>query len=148
MRGDALFNRHMIDPGPTGRLGIFKTLPTVVFVAVLLLGGSAHADSVDRLTRSLKTSSDAKVRISAVLSLTSVGDPRALGPLVAALQDRDASVRAVSASAIGKIVTGGTDVRTRVAVLKKLEKTRSGDSSALVRRQALQSYKTIAEFGK
>jgi HEAT repeat protein len=124
---------------------MLKSLLTSLFLVVLLQLGSARADRLDNLATILQTSPGLKVRISAALSLLSLGDQRALEPLVAALQDRDKSVRAVSASALGKLVDGRTDARTRVLVLKKLKHASLGDTSAFVRRQALQSYEAIAK---
>ena len=53
----------------------------------------AHADRVGDLTAMLSSSSE-KTRISAVVSLAKLGDKRALKPLVTALHDLNAQIRA------------------------------------------------------
>jgi len=59
-------------------------------------------DRIDDLSASLSSSSD-KTRLSAVLSLARLGDKRAMKPLVTALQDPNAQVRAVAAATLGKL---------------------------------------------
>lgn len=49
------------------------------------------------------TSSSEKTRLSAVLSLARLGDKRTLKPLVTALHDPSAGVRAIAATALGKL---------------------------------------------
>jgi hypothetical protein len=59
-------------------------------------------DRIDDLTSMLSSSSE-KTRLSAVLSLARLGDKRAMKPLVQALQDPNAQIRAVAATALGKL---------------------------------------------
>ncbi len=59
-------------------------------------------DRVTELTTMLSSSSE-KTRLQAVLSLARLGDKRAVKPLVIALQDPNAQIRAVAATSLGKI---------------------------------------------
>jgi hypothetical protein len=63
----------------------------------------AHADEVAQLADTLSSSSSEKERISAVTALARLGDKRALKPLVAALHDPSAMVRAIAAAGLGKL---------------------------------------------
>jgi HEAT repeat protein len=66
-------------------------------------GGTAQAEErVAVLARMLKSSSE-KTRLAAVLSLAKLGDPAAEKPLVTALRDRNMRVRAVAATALGRL---------------------------------------------
>jgi hypothetical protein len=76
--------------------------------AALLLGTArieklAHADDVAQLADTLSSSSSEKERIGAVTSLARLGDKRALKPLVSALHDPSAMVRAIAAAGLGKL---------------------------------------------
>ena len=62
----------------------------------------AYADRVGDLTAMLASSSD-KTRLSAVVSLAKLGDKRALKPLVTALHDPNAQVRALAATGLGRL---------------------------------------------
>jgi len=62
----------------------------------------AYADRVGDLTAMLSSSSD-KTRLSAVVSLAKLGDKRALKPLVTALHDPNAQVRALAATGLGRL---------------------------------------------
>jgi hypothetical protein len=75
-----------------------------VLIAVAIATSRTPAfagDRVDDLTQML-TSSSEKTRLSAVLSLARLGDKRTLKPLVTALHDPSAGVRAIAANALGK----------------------------------------------
>ncbi len=76
-----------------------------VLAMIGLLAPSAPAHAEERvavLARMLKSSS-AKTRLAAVLSLAKLGDPAAEKPLVSALGDRNVRVRAVAATALGRL---------------------------------------------
>jgi HEAT repeats len=64
---------------------------------------TAHADDVSALADTLTSSSSEKERISAVTSLARLADKRALRPLVGALHDPSAMVRAIAAAGLGKL---------------------------------------------
>jgi hypothetical protein len=76
--------------------------------AILLVGAArieriAHADDVAQLADTLTSSSSEKERIGAVTALARLGDKRALKPLVSALHDPSAMVRAIAAAGLGKL---------------------------------------------
>ena len=74
-----------------------------MFAALLVGSPSALAENrVAELSRLLSSRSD-KTRLSAVLALAKLGDPEALKPLVVALGDSSVRVRAVAATALGRL---------------------------------------------
>jgi len=75
-----------------------------VALATLVMASrpAAAGDRIADLTTNLSSSSE-KTRLSAVLSLARLGDQRAMKPLVTALQDPNAQIRAVAATALGKL---------------------------------------------
>lgn len=62
----------------------------------------AHADEISELSKTLNSSSD-KARLSAVTALARLADKRTLKPLVTAMRDPNAQVRAIAATALGKL---------------------------------------------
>lgn len=79
-------------------------LALVLSLAPAVGGHVAHAnDRVADLTKLLTTSSSEKARISAVAALAKLNDKAAMKPLVGALADPNAQVRAVAAAALGKL---------------------------------------------
>ncbi len=122
----------------------FRWLLVGVVVALALWGRAAHADGVDTLVAQLGNTSE-KVRLSAVLSLTKLGDARAISPLMRALSaDSDRNVRGAAAVGLGKIVTDKVAVDTRKAVLEALTVAAADDGSSLVRKQAEAARAAIA----
>src|SRR5262249_50391163 len=85
-------------------------LAVAAFVATSALAMAprvVHADDVSALTDTLASSSASeKERISAVTALARLGDKRALRPLVSALHDPSAMVRAIAAAGLGKLGHG------------------------------------------
>jgi len=71
-------------------------------ITMMMVVNVAYADRVGDLTAMLASSSD-KTRLSAVVSLAKLGDKRALKPLVTALHDPNAQVRALAATGLGKL---------------------------------------------
>jgi HEAT repeats len=72
---------------------------------VLMMLGARPGYAEERvavLARMLKSSSE-KTRLAAVLSLAKLGDPAAEKPLVGALRDKNMRVRAVAATALGRL---------------------------------------------
>ncbi len=107
----------------------------MAFVATLILAsGAAHADRVHTLSRTLIHGKNAKARISAAVSLGRLKDPRALKPLVHALDDDNRVVRAVAATALGYL---GSD-----AALPALQRA-TRDHDALVRKRAVEAVASI-----
>src|SRR5690349_3257988 len=90
-----------------------RVLPLVLAAAIAALGAlgalgalrpaPAHAeDRVAALGRMLGSSSE-KVRLSAVLALAKLGEPRVTPPLIRALHDPSPRVRSVAAAALGQL---------------------------------------------
>ena len=78
--------------------------------AVLLVAGTSHArDRVAQLSKQLRESSDFRVRTQAALALGASGSREAVRPLCGGLNDTNASVRAASAAALGKLRKGGSE---------------------------------------
>jgi hypothetical protein len=93
-------------------------------------------DRVDRLAQMLQSSSE-KTRISSVAALAKLGDKRALKPLVAALKDPSATVRALSARALGQL--------GHRACLPALRGLASDDPDANVRDRAREAAVLVAK---
>ena len=79
-----------------------KLAGAVAMAIALGHAAPARADSVDDLSKQLSSSNE-KSRLSATVSLARLGDKRALKPLVTALHDPAAEIRAIAASALGKL---------------------------------------------
>jgi hypothetical protein len=74
--------------------------------ALLLAAASARAASdvnVDDLCRAVLEDGNYKVRVQAALVLGKLGDPRALQPLIKALNDQNKTVRGIAAGALGSL---------------------------------------------
>jgi hypothetical protein len=108
MQGMARAYRHRRSP-TVGR----RALPLVLAASIAALGAfgalavlrpaPAHAeDRVAALGRMLGSSSE-KVRLSAVLALAKLGEPRVAAPLIRALHDPSPRVRSVAAAALGQL---------------------------------------------
>jgi hypothetical protein len=67
----------------------------------------AQGERTDGLISALRTAEDFRVRTQAALALGASADPRAVEPLCGALADGNTTVRAASASALGKLALGG-----------------------------------------
>jgi hypothetical protein len=84
-------------------IGGYVLRAVAVVIAIGVRMAPAHAeDRVADLTRMLASASD-KTRLSAVLALAKLGEPAAQPPLVTALGDRSVRVRAVAATALGRL---------------------------------------------
>jgi hypothetical protein len=97
---------------------------------------AARADSVTSLTDTLTSSSSEKERISAVTALARLGDKRALRPLVSALHDPSAMVRAIAAAGLGKLGHRASLPALRDAV---------GDADALVAKRAREAVTRVCQ---
>jgi hypothetical protein len=112
-----------------------KLVGAVALAVALGHAAPAFADSVDDLTRQL-ASSNQKARLSATVSLARLNDKRALKPLVTALHDPSADVRAIAASALGKL--------KHKAALPALKSTSTDDPDATVRKRAADAAVAVA----
>lgn len=108
-----------------------STIGRLVAIAALLFVVSrwtpAFADRVDDLSQMLSSSSD-KTRLEAVAALARLGDKRTLRPLVQALHDPNAQVRALAAAALGHL--------GHRAALPALRTAASDDTDGTVRKRA------------
>jgi HEAT repeat protein len=99
---------------------------------------AAHAgDRVAELTAQLSAKRTEKERIAAVAALGRLGDKKALKPLVGALRDKSATVRAVAALALGKL--------GHRAALPALREAAGDDADELVRKRAREAVVSISE---
>jgi hypothetical protein len=121
-------------------------LTVLIPVFVLLLQGTAAADSVDRLVAQLEGDSDHKIRLSAAINLGKLGDRRAIPALTSALSDSNDSVRGAAAASLGNLVDGSTDQKTRQRVLAVLDGLIKRDGSSLVRKQAQRAQERIRKL--
>jgi hypothetical protein len=96
----------------------------------------ARADSVDDLTKQLSSSNE-KSRLSATVSLARLGDKRSLKPLVTALHDPAAEIRAIAANALGKL--------KHKAALPALRTAATDDTDEGVRKKAREAAIAVAK---
>ena len=97
----------------------------------------AFADTrIDELTKMLESSSE-KTRLSAVVSLARLGDKRTLKPLVMALHDPAADVRAIAATALGHL--------RHKAALPALRSAANDDTDDAVRAKAREAEIAVAK---
>lgn len=132
-------------PLASPRLQTLGVLATCLLV--LLAASDARADKIDRLSSQLKSASSYKVRLSAALALSKLSDPRAIPALLVGLNDSEKTVRGVAAAGLAKVVDAQTSSGRRSQVLAALDRVRSKDSNAFVRRQADKAYNTISGSG-
>ncbi|MBX3157256.1 MAG: HEAT repeat domain-containing protein [Deltaproteobacteria bacterium] len=115
----------------------------VAVVAVAWLARAAHADNVDKLIEQLDDSSD-KIRLSAALNLTKLGDPRAIRGLAKALSnDSSKNVRSAAAVGLGQLVDAKTNPNDRKVAVAALTNAQSNDPSEFVKAQAERALGTI-----
>jgi hypothetical protein len=97
-------------------------------LAVWLFAGTLLAQpSVAELSERLSRSADFRVRTQAALALGATGDKAAVSPLCSALEDPNATVRAASAAALGRLVLGGED-----CLEERLEDEASGSVKSVI----------------
>ena len=109
----------------------------LVFTTTLRAPAIADVDRVVELAKLLSSSTSEKARMSAAASLGKLGDKRALKPLVDALHDPNAQVRAVAAAALGKLA--------HKASLPSLRNTARDDTDEDVRRIAHEAATLVAK---
>ncbi|HET7502482.1 MAG TPA: HEAT repeat domain-containing protein [Kofleriaceae bacterium] len=117
---------------------------------LVVLGRStpAHADNVDELIRQLETDGSDKVRLSAALNLTKLGDQRAILALAKAIaNDGDKTVRGAAAVGLGELVTDKTKPSYKNLAIAALKRAAANDDSDLVRGQAEKALKAIGVAG-
>jgi hypothetical protein len=109
------------------RSSVVKLVGAMAMAFALSHAAPARADSVDDLTKQLASSNE-KSRLSATVSLARLGDKRALKPLVTALHDPAAEIRAIAANGLGKL--------KHKAALPALRATATDDVDEGVRKSA------------
>ena len=118
----------------------FRAFIVVLGIALgaTVAGPTARADGdrVAELTAQLSSKRTEKERIAAVAALGRLGDKKALKPLVGALRDKSATVRAVAAAALGKL-----GHRAALPALREA----ANDDDALVRKRAREAVVSISE---
>jgi hypothetical protein len=133
------------------RLVRAAAIRVAVVAAVLVVIGRAApalADNVGELIRQLENDDSDKVRLSAALNLTKLGDARAILPLTKALgNDTDKTVRGAAAGGLGKLVTDKTDPRIKKAAVAMLTQAKDSDDSSLVRGEAEKALRAIGVTG-
>lgn len=121
------------------------TIRVLTLVMLIALGGTAHAQ-VSALIDQLEDSSD-KVRLSAALNLTKLGDPAAV-PALAKRLDADVesskNVRSAAAVGLGTLVTDKVKGSARSVAIKALQNAQQNDPSELVK---VQSEKALQKIG-
>ncbi len=131
-----------------GAAGVFHAtvVRVVAITAVLLIlfrTPLAHADAVDSLIDQLESSSD-KVRLSAALNLTKLGDAKAILPLAKALgNDSDKNVRSAAAVGLGKLITSSTKANVKKLAMAALTRAAADDDSEFVKAQAEKALKAL-----
>lgn len=98
-------------------------LPIALALRVLDAAPARAEDRVAELSKMLSSSSNEKGRLAAVAALARLGDRRAMKPLVAALSDPSAQVRAVAAAALGKLGHKAALVALKGAAIDDLDPT-------------------------
>ena len=112
-------------------------LVALIALAVVMAHTPALAgDRIAELAKSLSSSSD-KTRLSAVVSLARLGDQRTMKPLVTALSDPNAQVRAIAATALGKL--------GHKAALPALRSAATDDVDEMVRKKAGEAAAAVAK---
>src|SRR5450755_1604113 len=115
---------------------LVKLVGVVAMAIALGHAAPARADSVDDLTKQLSSSNE-KTRLSATVSLARLGDKRSLKPLVIALHDPSAEIRAIAANALGKL--------KHKAALPALRATATDDTDEGVRKKAREAAIAVAK---
>ena len=127
---------------------VFRIVAVAAVLAVIGHAAPARADNVAELIRQLSDDDSDKVRLSAAINLTKLGDARAILPLAKALgNDPDKTVRSAAAGGLGKLVTDKTDSRIRKAAIAVLTQARDSDDSDFVRGEASKALKAIGVTG-
>jgi hypothetical protein len=130
-----------------GRRGIVIAVAIAALLAVALHAPPARADNVDTLIGQLDDGSD-KIRLSATLNLTKLGDPRAIEPLIRTLRnDGDKNVRGVAAKGLGTLVTARVKGKLRDDAVKALTDAAANDASPFVQAQAERALQAIGAPG-
>jgi hypothetical protein len=113
-------------------------------VVILARSAPARADNVDQLIRQLENDDSDKVRLSAALNLTKLGDPRAILAFAKALgNDADKNVRGAAAVGLSTLVSDRTKGGIRNLAVAALRRAADSDASDFVKGQADKALRAI-----
>lgn len=119
-----------------------------IVAAVALRSAPARADNVDELIKQLENDDSDKVRLSAALNLTKLGEQRAILALAKALgNDSNTNVRGAAAVGLGELVNDKTKSTYKNLAVSALKRAVDTDRSDFVKAQAEKSLKTIGGGG-
>jgi hypothetical protein len=107
-----------------GGMGFMTTRP-------LLAQAVQESGDVDHLVQNLAGGSDFRIRTQAALALGASKSRRAVAPLCSALSDSNATVRAASAAALGRLKQGGSDCLQKRLAIETSETVKSTIQKAL-----------------
>jgi len=128
------------------RIGVacVRAAAIAALLVVVARARPAWADNVDELIRQLENDDSDKVRLSAALNLTKLGDQRAILALAKAIgNDGDKSVRGAAAVGLGKLVGDKTKSSIKNLAVSALRRAAESDASDFVRGQADKALKAI-----
>jgi len=112
------------------RLGLAALIVGLGCVAARPVFAEAAAD-VDHLVQNLTSGADFRIRTQAALALGASKSRRAIEPLCAGLSDANATVRAASAAALGRLRMGGAECLQKRLASESSETVKSAISKAL-----------------
>jgi HEAT repeat protein len=122
-----------------------RAVTLAALLAVVTRSLPAHADNVLELIHQLENDSSDKVRLSAALNLTKLGDQRAILALVKAIaNDGDKTVRGAAAVGLGELVSDKTKSSIKNLALSALKRAAASDESDFVRGQADKALKALS----
>ena len=143
-----MHGRLTLDEGMTTPRASTRLRAITLFVILLAFVPVAFAN-VDTLIGQLDDSSD-KVRLSAALNLSKLGDPRAIPALARRIDSRNESsknVRSAAAVALGSLVTSKVKGSARGIAVKALQNAQQSDPSEFVKVQAERALEKIGAAG-
>jgi len=127
----------------SGSVGVVMARVAAIALLLLVFARFARADNVDQLIGQLDDDSD-KIRLSATLNLTKLGDQRAIPALARRLtSDSSKNVRSAAAVGLGSLVNSRTKATDRDLAVKSLQRAAASDESEFVKAQAERALKTI-----
>jgi len=132
---------------------LWRSAPFVALVTLailLVVRGTANADSVSQLVDQLKTGSSEKVRLSAAINLGKLGegsDSAILALAKGVANDDDNGVRAACAVSLGKLVTSKTKANVKSLAVANLKQAAENGPSDFVKQQAAKALATITGGG-
>jgi hypothetical protein len=127
---------------------VFRIAALFTVLIALTRGSPARADNVGDLIKQLESDSSDKVRLSAAVNLTKLGDSRAILPLAKALgNDSDKNVRGTAAIGLGTLVTDSTKSSIKNLAVSALKRAAADDDNDLVKSQADKALKAIGVPG-